>query len=233
MNFLLHFHLAELAAPRPGFALGAMLPDLWRMAARPARARREVTAAEPPSTRTQATLEGIAHHLRVDGWFHKTPHFHDGDELASKLLAATESPRMGLFGHITWEMCLDGALLRAHGLTRVAARVKGALDHEQLEASRAAADLHHGDARARSSVDPEVFDARMRRLFAALTTFDLPRGYADALGTAERLAGVRSMFRMPRPSPEELSRWVDAITRIHTFADERIEALIEDGRRVE
>lgn len=233
MNFLLHFHLAELAAPQRGFALGAMLPDLWRMAARPARARAEVAAAPHLAPRTQATLEGIAHHLRVDRWFHKTPHFHDGDELASRLLAATESPRMGLFGHITWEMCLDGALLRAHGLDRVATRIGDALDHEQLEASRAAADLHHGDARARSSVDPVLFEARMHRLFAALTTFDLPRGYADALGTAERLAGVRSMFRMPRPSPEELARWVDAIAQIHTFADERVEALIEDARRAD
>src|SRR5687768_1786649 len=63
MNFLLHRRLAldELGS-RPA-AVGAMLPDLWRMADRRVRAREEVSFSEASLSELE---RGVAHHLEAD-----------------------------------------------------------------------------------------------------------------------------------------------------------------------
>ena len=219
MNFLFHFEIAADESGRDRVGLGAMLPDFWRMVARPARARRDVgveLAGEDAALRD--VLAGVSHHLEADVWFHKSPFFTEGDREASAALARTGSKRMGLFGHVVWEMCLDGALLRLVGRDQLATRIGSAIAASRTAAG-AAADLHHRDARERAGVEPTLFQARMHRLLDAVASFALPDGYATPGGIALRTRGVRAAFGLPEPTTEELARWEQAIASLERAAD--------------
>jgi hypothetical protein len=219
VNFLFHFELASHDSGRDRVGVGAMLPDFWRMVARPARARRNVSAELAGDDEAlRDLLEGANHHLAADVWFHKSPFFSEGDSEASAALARTGSKRIGLFGHIVWEMCLDGALLRLVGRDRLAARIAAAIAASRAAAAKAA-DIHHGDARERAGVEPGVFQTRMDRLLDAVASFALPDGYMHAEGVALRTRGVRAAFGLPEPTPDELERWQDAIRSLEPAAD--------------
>ncbi len=229
MNFLFHFELGARDSGRDRVGVGAMLPDFWRMVARPARARHDVSAELAGDDEAlRDALAGVNHHLVADVWFHRSRFFKDGDALATKALAETGSKRMGLFGHIVWEMCLDGALLRLVGRDQLAARVSTAIAASR-DAWARAADLHHRDARERGGVDPAVFRARMERLFDAVSSFALPDGYMNPEGVAVRTRGVRAAFGLPEPTPDELARWHDAIRSLEPAAD-RVAADITSRR---
>src|SRR5512132_2779549 len=114
VNFLLHHHLALRDLGAPDAAVGAMLPDLWRMADR--RVRPAVGELPPSDSNNEASalprvLAGIAHHVAADRWFHRDPVFLDGEQLTAARLrsVAADAPRIGLFAHVLWELCLDGA----------------------------------------------------------------------------------------------------------------------------
>src|SRR5262245_409437 len=112
-----------------------MLPDLWRMADRRVRPHRDPLAAaerdagpkEPSDPKDLAdVLSGIAHHVRIDRWFHQTDVFTRGERFAADRLRAARvaAPRLPLFAHVLWEMCLDGALVRSVGLAPVLAALR-------------------------------------------------------------------------------------------------------------
>ncbi len=230
VNFVLHAYIAQRDLGDPRATLGAILPDLWRMAARPARSRRAVTA--PAGDEDLAhVLAGVDHHLRADAWFHKTPFFTEGERVTADALATVppeSSPRLRLFAHATWEMCLDGALLRLAGESSVRGTLEAAVhDHESL--AERAAELHHGDSRRAAGVDDETFRARMHRAFEAVESFALPAGYMTADGVALRLVGVRAGLGFPPPSGETRSRWIDALSRVEPLADRMVADLLDSS----
>lgn len=232
MNFVLHAHLADVDHGDPGVTLGAMLPDLWRMVARPARARRDL-AAEEEGAEVRAVLAGVHHHLVADRWFHATPHFLEGEAATSRALGAVPrevSPRLRLFAHVTWEMCLDGALLRRLGQDAVAAVLSRAISGEPFAASRAA-ELHHGAQRRAAGVEDAWFEETMGRLLDAVRSFVLPHGCAYAEGIAMRLSGVRRAMGLGIATAAERERWTDAIATVEPIADAAIVALLADPSR--
>ncbi len=228
MNFLLHAYLAERELGEGGPALGAMLPDLWRMAARSARARRGVRGPERGAGPLAAVLGGVDHHLEVDTWFHRTEFFREGEQRTAEAFArvpAEGAPKLRLFAHVTWEMLLDGALVRRLGHERAAAMVARAFAQSRAAASEAA-DLHHGTRREAAGVDRATFEARMTRLFDAVETFALPGGYADAGGVVARLAGIRAAFGLPPPDETARGTWRAAVAGVEPFADDTLGALL-------
>jgi hypothetical protein len=227
VNFVLHAHLAHEDSGDPRCALGALLPDLWRMAARVGRARRGV-APRAPDAGLAAVCAGIDHHLEADLWFHKTPFFTEGERKTSAALAEvppSTSPHLRLFAHATWEMSLDGALIRRLGAPAVEALLARAVG-----AARAleplAADVHHGEARRAAGVDEGAFASRMTRLLDAVESFTLPGGYADAEGITTRLTGVRASFGFVPPSAAERATWVKALAPVERLADDVVGELL-------
>ena len=203
-----------------------MLPDLWRMADRRAKTAASVTAEPSAPLPTRELVRGVGHHLAVDAWFHRTPHFVEGERLTAETLGATGSPRLRLFAHVTWEMCLDGALLRRNP-EDVRKLVTWSVASNSNESALAwEACRRRGPSHDR--LEPAVFDARMTRLLGAIETFELPEGYASGEGVATRLAGIRAAFGLGRPSTDELSRWAGAIERVAEAADDALPALEDE-----
>jgi hypothetical protein len=227
LNFLLHFHLALADSGDEATALGAMLPDLWRMAAREARARRGL---EPLDDRTVRVSRGIEHHFELDAWFHHQPAFAVLEDATTELLAeadAGRSRRLKLFAHVAAEMALDGALIRRDGAP-LRASVSAAIGAHADQAALAA-EHHHGARRRAAGVDPARFTDRMARLFDAVATFSLPGGYATADGLATRLAGVRASFGMVA-DPSDLARWAAGFERVAPRADAALVEILERRR---
>ena len=141
MNFLLHHHLALRDLGRPEAAAGAMLPDVWRMADRRARARSREPGAD--GGLLDPVSQGVGHHLAVDTWFHRAAVFTEGETATREALRqAREAPKMGLFAHVAWELCLDGALLRRIGTESVLREVRVSIAAVRPDGHRRAADLH-------------------------------------------------------------------------------------------
>jgi hypothetical protein len=229
VNFVLHAHVAARDSHDDAVTLGAMLPDLWRMAARSARSRRALHAPEA-SGELQSVLAGVEHHLKADAWFHKTRYFVEGEVVAKRALARIPSelsPRLRLFAHATWEMCLDGALTRLVGADDVSQTLRRAIAGRDAVA-REAADLHHGAARRAAGVDDATFDARMHRLLDAVGSFALPAGYATAEGVSLRLAGMRAGLGFAPPSHEEREQWVEVLAEVEPVADRLVLGLLEE-----
>ncbi|NUO52332.1 MAG: hypothetical protein HOV80_26065 [Polyangiaceae bacterium] len=228
MNFVLHAHLAHRDLGDPNVTLGAMLPDLWRMAARPARSRRAITAPADDEDLARV-LKGVDHHLRADAWFHKTPFFTEGERATAEALAHVPpetSPRLRLFAHVTWEMCLDGALVRLAGEDAVRATLEAAVHGHEGVADRAA-ELHHGEARRAAGIDDDTFRARMKRAFEAVESFVLPAGYVTADGVALRLIGIRAGLGFPPPDGATRQSWIEALAPVEPVADRMVAELLD------
>ncbi len=227
MNFLLHLHLAARDLGSPAAGGGAMLPDLWRMADRRVRAQ----AAPPPqagggSPALAPVLAGVAHHLRVDRWFHGDAVFRDGEREAAALLAEARlsAPRSGLFAHVLWELCLDGALLRREGLSSVLGLLRGGVAGI-ADAGGAAAGLHHFDRVTRTAAERAAFDERMTRILAELARGPWIESYQSGAGVAGCVQGVRrglglvpmdaaDLARLAAVADELLARAPAAVVRI-------------------
>ena len=172
-----------------------MLPDLWRMAHRHVRpARGAVAAGESP--RVAEVLAGVAHHERADAAFHASASFHDGERVMTESLAqlaGAEAPRLSLFAHIAWELCLDGALMRREGpslTTDVREAIASALERTEGEsAAQTAARIHH--AARKGEPLPAGFEDRVERILAELGRGRWIEGYARGEVVAERLDGIR------------------------------------------
>jgi hypothetical protein len=172
VNFVLHHELARRDLGSAEAAAGAMLPDLWRMADRRVRLARLESSPD-------AALD---------------PVFVEGERLARAKMreAGLAAPRMGLFAHVLWEMCLDGELLRRRGFDAIFAEVRAALAVVSGGEARRAAHRHHFDRVARTLEERSAFEARMRRIVEELARGPWIEGYQTGDGIAVRLEGVRS-----------------------------------------
>jgi hypothetical protein len=188
MNFLLHHHLALRDLGRPEAAVGAMLPDVWRMADRRAHARR-IDRERTADGLVRSVTDGVSHHVSVDRWFHEAPVFTTGELAAREALRrARDARKAGLFAHVAWELCLDGALLRRVGTASVMRALRASVAAVRPDAHHRAADLLTGV----QTVDRARFDARVDRILDAIVLGPWVEGYATASGIVERLDGVRA-----------------------------------------
>jgi len=233
VNFLFHRHLAARDSGSPLAGFGAMLPDLWRMADRRLRPRRSADwpALPAPAARVgeaaklRALLWGIEHHLAVDTAFHRGEVLKQGEAIATRLLreAAIGGEKVLLFGHVAWEICLDGALLRRLGLEPTKEQLRAELAALGPEAL-AAALRHHA---------PELSEAERREagesligMLHQLAWGGWIDGYLDGRGIAQRLEGVRRRVRLPPLGEEDRRRTAEAIDRLLREADDRLDAAL-------
>ena len=222
LNFVSHYALArrDLAELGALAAVGAMLPDLWRMADRGARPSREPVASDDEATR--AVLAGIAHHARVDARFHASDAFARGEREVRAALASTGAARAGLFAHVAWEIALDGALVRTRGarVAELAADVEAALASGAIDE---AARLHHA---ARERAVPPALAARVRRLLEAIARTPFVAGYADADEVTARLDATRARVGVARFTRGERDAVAAAMRAIASRADEVIDDVL-------
>ncbi|MEM8931871.1 MAG: hypothetical protein AAGE94_11895 [Acidobacteriota bacterium] len=237
MNFLLHRHLAarDLAADGADAVdseiagIGAMLPDLWAMADRAVRPRSGIGWPPGLDTPTRSLLIGVEHHLRADAWFHRHPVFVEGDAALARAFRAAPitARKMGLFGHIGWELCLDGALVRRLGLDTVLDQLRQGLERTGPKALDAASGVHHpafqDDPDAR-----ERFRVRVADLFASLLAGGWIEGYQHGHGLAARLSGVRRRIGLPPLSAADLDTLAAPLDAAVERADGGLDALFAD-----
>jgi hypothetical protein len=225
VNFLLHRHLA--ARDLGSIAgIGAMLPDLWRMADRRVRPAPGPIAATA-GAELAAVLAGIDHHLHADRWFHGAPVFLEGERLTSDRLRASglDAPKLGLFAHIAWELCLDGALLRREGLAPTLVALRDGFQAIS-GAARDAASLHHFDRVPRTSAERAAFDAGMHRLFSEIARGPWVEGYQFGAGVAQRVEGMRLRLGLGRFDALGRARLGTVFETIAPDADAAIAALL-------
>lgn len=217
MNFLLHRHLAEAHTGSRAAGAGAMLPDLWRMADRRVRPRDSVEVGASLEGRLPEVLAGIRHHVAIDHWFHHHRVFLEGEKLVAARIreAELEAKRMGLLAHVTWEMCLDGALLRKAGFEATRAALAEGFSAIEGELERAAS-IHHWGAIDRTPEERAVFEARMKRIRAEIERGPWIEGYQWGEGIALRVSGVRARIGLPpldAPDHARLGRALDGVAR--------------------
>jgi hypothetical protein len=225
VNFLLHHHLAAVELGRPEAAAGAMLPDVWRMADRRGRTRGLEAAREEGVI--GSVSDGVAHHIAVDVWFHGAEVFTRGETRTREALRrARDAPKMGLFAHVAWELCLDGALLRRTGTESVLRAVRTSLAAVRPDAHRRAAVLH-------TAIEPAGrvgFESRVDRILDAIAHGPWVAGYAAAAGVVERLDGVRARLGfapLAAPDREAVAAALDALA---PFADAGLDTILTARR---
>jgi len=149
---------------------------------------------------TQSVSDGLAHHLAVDARFHRARVFLDGEIAAREVLRrARDAAKIGLFAHIAWELCLDGALLRREGTDHVLGAVRGAV-------AAVRPDLHHRVAAARvrlPDADRAAFETRVDRILDAIAAGPWVIGYMTGSGIVERLEGLRARLGFLPMSPAD------------------------------
>ncbi len=192
----------------PGAAIGAMLPDLFRMVARSARATKAVIEQVPVEA---SLLQGMRHHLEVDAWFHDTQAFHEGEAHTRDALRETMIARAPLFAHVVLEMALDGALIRRHRAA-LRASVAGGIEGRQDDTLAALRAVSRGRTTA-------FEEALFIRVLAGVQSFALPDGYANPRGLAERLQGIRRRFGFEPLTRDEGERLLRALETIAAVAD--------------
>jgi hypothetical protein len=221
VNFLLHHHLAVRDLGRAEAAAGAMLPDVWRMADRRARVRDGAGADLQPAM--QSVSDGLAHHLAVDARFHRAPVFLDGEIAAREVLhRARDAAKIGLFAHIAWELCLDGALLRHEGTERVLGAVRDAV-------AAVRPDLHHRVAAGRvrlPAADRAAFEMRVDRILDAIAAGPWVIGYTTGSGIVERLDGLRTRLGLLPMSPADREAIASGLETLTLEADAALEEII-------
>jgi hypothetical protein len=221
VNFLLHHHLAARDLGRPEAAAGAMLPDVWRMADR--RARTQALAAARPAGWVGSVTDGIAHHVAVDAWFHGAPVFRSGEIAAREALCRARGARkVGLFAHIAWELCLDGALLRRLGTEAVLDAVRASVAAVRPDAHHRAAEL----CTRPDTFDRARFEVRVDRILDAITLGPWVVGYVTAPGIVERLEGVRARLGFPAMSVEDREATAAGLETLERAADVGLDAIL-------
>ncbi len=151
-----------------------------------------------------------------------------GEREAIALLAHAkiEARHIRLFGHVMWELCLDGELVRRDGTRETLAELR-----EGFEAAgtsvREAVEMHRKD-RSGAATSPDerrIFDRDLDRICDGLARGPWVAGYASGEGIAERIGGVRVRLglgalhaedtrKLARVGDELLDRAVPAVTRI-------------------
>jgi hypothetical protein len=130
MNYLSHFHFNHRVCgltPRPYFAMGVALPDLWPRFSRRRRIRwstvRAASSLAPPAADLRA---GLLNHAESDRRFHSAPTFlRWQSQVRARSGHGTAHPGaahpavLDFLAHLAVELALDGHLLRAEpGLAR-------------------------------------------------------------------------------------------------------------------
>ncbi|MBI4957020.1 MAG: hypothetical protein HY908_33705 [Myxococcales bacterium] len=265
MNFLLHRHFAliELGSARAG--VGAMLPDLFRLAGRKLRAPRPDTVGADPHAEAAAACEeepaldpcgpastpldhprnaalaaaawreaggdeigrGIGHHFETDRWFHVGRVFREGERETAALLRALPAtpPKLGLFAHVIWEMCLDGAHLRRVGLGAVLGELRAAAPRLDPEVLAALAATTAPDA---APADHARVGQRVAELWERLLDGSWLEAYCSGEGMCFPLGGVRSLFGLPFFEPAERAVLASALERRLLAAEARLDALASE-----
>ena len=229
MNFLLHRHLAarELGSTTAGAA--AMLPDLWRMVDRRVRAQPLATLdGAHPHNDVEA---GIEHHLQADHWFHGSEVFLRGEERTRQALrtAHLAAPKVLLWAHITWELCLDSALLRHAGPGRGAA-LQPALAADLAEIAgaptMAAADRHHFSRIVRPAEEREIFRTRLVELMTQLGAGAFFAHYEDAPGLTRVVDRMRQRLGLAPLGEDDRARLSGALVQLLGEAEDAYTALL-------
>ena len=203
-----------------------MLPDVWRMADRRARARGRASGADGGGI--GSVSDGVAHHLAVDAWFHRAAVFTDGETATREALrGARDAPKMGLFAHVAWELCLDGALLRRFGTESVLRDVRVSVAAVRPDAHRLAAELHTG----LEASDRSTFELRVDRILDAIALGPWVAGYATARGVVERLEGVRARFGFAPLSAGDRDAVAGALEALEHDADAGVDAILVGSTR--
>lgn len=215
MNYLLHRHFARREAP-PGadverVAIGAMLPDLFRLVA-PRRALLRGAAIDAlrahDDVGVRALGEGVAHHHAIDRWFHGCVVFTQGERALKERFFALGTKRLLLFAHPGFEMCLDGAwLARGEAVPPVTPADRALV----VEAARVA--------------DLPVDLPRLIRVLDAYGTGLLHDDYRAPAGIARRIAGMRRAFGFGDVGEADLDRWAAALVPSVAMAPEALAAL--------
>lgn len=231
MNFVLHHHLAREETGSPAAAIGAMLPDLWRMADRRVRPRRpsrdRPAGPEPDDPRARRMAEGVRHHLEADAWFHASAHLRDGERRLRQAFAARglDQARMGLLAHIGWELALDGALVRTLGPEAARARIDADFAaHEDV--------LGVVQLRETRGPAPPGFQGGFTALTRRLRESSWIPGYADAPGLAARLAAVRRRVGLADLATADRRALEDVCAEIGPRADRGLARLLADRAAV-
>jgi len=182
-----------------------MLLDLWRLADRRSRPPKQRPALRGDGSVVDELTRGIAHHLEVDRWFHATKVFSDGQRETAKALseAAPEVPKLSLFAHVTWEMCLDGVWLLAEGLEPTVAALRRDIDEVGSKPLEQVAGLHALAAKWDGG-EIGAFHRRMGWLLEQLVAGRWLASYQHGAGLCERLATIR--WRLGLPSMDEPQR---------------------------
>jgi hypothetical protein len=219
VNFVLHHHLAARDLGRPEAAVGAMLLDVWRMADRRARARRGRAAPEG----LEVIMRGVEHHFAADAWFHGAAVFERGERATREALRAARGvPKIGLFAHIAWELCLDGAFLRRAGTEAVLHALRASIASVRPQ-------LHHGAAEACVDVpieDKPRFERRVDQILDAIAEGPWVSGYATAPGIVDRLEGLRARLGFAARSGSERAAVVGAFEPLEPEADLAVQEIL-------
>jgi hypothetical protein len=249
VNFLLHRHFAALELGSEASGIGAMLPDLWRMADRrvkpsPPRAAARVPAArggedegaergpgegDPRSAGSilDEVLAGVDHHIEIDRWFHRIQEFENGERACAERLKASgaSAPRLGLFAHIVWEMALDGALVRKVGLHAMLDLLRRGF--ASTEDARALAARSRGLTRALTTPEERAaFELRMQRLSHEIARGPWIESYQTGAGLALCLAGVRARLGMAAFERGDPARLEVALERVAADAAGALDAIV-------
>ncbi len=219
-NFVLHYVVAKRDLASDLAAVGAMLPDLWRMANRRARPALTPVASEEP--RVERVLAGIAHHAAFDASFHASSAFTEGERTTRDALATVGAPRITLFAHVAWEMALDGALVR-RGDGALLSSLRADLDEATRDdATQEAARLHF---RTRDREVPADFAARMDHFLRELARGPFVSGYAHAAEIAARLDAIRARVGVARLTADERLAVETAMRSIEPLTEPALVAL--------
>jgi hypothetical protein len=212
VNFLLHHHFAsrELAGREDAAAcaLGAMLPDFFRMALGGRRRDRGALPSASSLSPTAVALQiGAAHHASIDRWFHACAVFTEGERELKRAWLLPGSPKLVLFAHAAWEMCLDGALEREWA---------GDVPRDFSDAGEATSDVlaladAEGITTALDAPTKAMFETRIRRILSALADGTLYADYRQADGIVQRITGMRAAFGLPFADEGTRARWSEAL----------------------
>ena len=232
VNFLFHRHLAVRELGSAAAGLGSMLPDLWRMADRRVRPAPARTLRPDAPDLVAAVLAGIEHHLDLDRWFHAADVFVVGERATLDALrrSGVDAPKLGLFAHVTWEMCLDGALVRRQGLDATTRDLAAAIQTAGDAPASAAASLHHFDRVARTDSERASFDHGMRGLFRELAHGAWIAGYMSGPGIARKVDGMRARLGFTRLSDADRAGIGRAIEELAPRADDAALEILDRGQ---
>lgn len=225
MNFLLHRQLAARDTGDAVAGLGAMLPDLWRMAHRRVRPR-PATLPLGTSAPLRRLQVGIGHHLATDAWFHRHPVFTEGVETLGVAFerVGLRAPKIGLFAHPLWELAIDGALVSRQGLDATLAALRQARSTIDADSLLALARTHAPEVLAGETAS--AFSIRVGDLLDRLEAGPWIAGYADGPGLAVRLDGIRRRVGLAPLDARNHQRLADMATKALHRSPAALDALL-------